>query len=398
MTIPLADRMERLGTETAFAVSLEAGQWAAKGNRVFPFHLGDLNLPTPKAVMDGAIAAMKDGKTGYCPTAGIPQLREALAETVGNSRGMSLTMENVAIQPGGKPAIAKFLLGTMNPGDKVLYPNPGFPIYESQIEFHGGTGVPYGFVEGAEGFELDMAAIGAGLAAGAKILIYNNYHNPTGASSPKAEMEALARLCVENDVTVLSDEAYFDVRYDVEPTSIAAEPGMAERTCILYTFSKRFAMTGWRCGAMIGPKDFISLVATMNVNDESCTNHFVQYGALAGLEASDEEPQQILATLKERRDLLVPALNAIDGVTCYRPDTTFYLFPNVTGALERKGFKDTDELRRAALRETGLSFCTRVHFGRRLPTETQHYIRLAYSGINAEDIKEAMDRLATFLK
>jgi aspartate/methionine/tyrosine aminotransferase len=398
MPIPLAARVSRLGTETAFAVSLEASQWAAKGNKVYPFHLGDLNLPTPKAVMDGAIEAMKSGKTGYCPTAGIPQLREALAEEIGRSHGMKLTADNVAIQPGGKPCIGKFLAGVMNPGDKVLYPNPGFPIYESQIEFQGGEGVPYGFVEGAKGFELDMEAIRKGFKAGTKILIYNNYHNPTGASSPKAEMEELAQLCVKNNVLVLSDEAYFDVRYDVEPMSIASLPGMAERTCILYTFSKKFAMTGWRCGAMLGPADFIKIVATMNVNDESCTNHFVQYGALAGLKAGDEEPLKMLAILKQRRDALVPALNAIPGIRCYCPDTTFYLFPNVTEALKRKGFKDTDELRKAALHETGLSFCTRVHFGRRLPTEKDHYIRLAYSGINLDQIQEAMDRFAKFLK
>ena len=379
-------------------MSLEAGQWAAKGHKVYPFHLGDINLPTPKAVCDGAIEAMKAGKTGYCPTAGIPPLREALAAEIGRSHGLKYTGDHVAIQPGGKPCIGKFLLGTMNVGDQVLYPNPGFPIYESQIEFHGGIGVPYGFVEGAKGFELDMEALRRGFAAGARILIYNNYHNPTGASSPRAEMAELARLCVEYDVRVLSDEAYFDVRYDVEPMSITSFPGMVERTCILYTFSKKFAMTGWRCGAMIGPVDFIKVVASMNVNDESCTNHFVQYAALAGLKAGNEEPDRILATLKERRDFLVPALNALPGIRCYCPDTTFYLFPNVTEALKRKGFKDTDELRKAALHETGLSFCTRQHFGRRLPTETEHYIRLAYSGINLDQIQEAMERFAKFLK
>lgn len=397
MTIPLADRMERLGTETAFAVSLEASQWAAKGNKVFPFHLGDINLPTPRSVQDGAVNAMKEGKTGYCPTAGIPQLREALAAQMSKTHGLALTMDNVAIQPGGKPAIAKFLLGTMNPGDKVLYPNPGFPIYESQIEFHGGTAVPYGFKEGAEGFELDMDAIAKGVADGARILIYNNMQNPTGASSSKDEMAALARLCIDNDILVLSDEAYFDIRYDVEPMSIASLPGMAERTCILYTFSKKFAMTGWRCGAMIGPAEFIALVAQMNVNDESCTNHFVQYGALAGLQAGDEEPQKILAILKERRDVLVPALNAIDGVRCFTPSTTFYLFPNVTGVMERKGYTDVEELRKACLHEVGVSFCARTHFGRRLSGETDHYIRLAYSGIDVADIREAMDGLSKFL-
>lgn len=397
MAIPLADRIKRLGTETAFAVSLEASQWAAKGHKVYPFHLGDINIPTPKSVMDGAVAAMKNGKTGYCPTAGIPELRQALAEEIGRSHGLKLAAENVAVQPGGKPCISKFLLGTMDPGDQVLYPNPGFPIYESQIEFHGGVAVPYGFREGEKGFELDMDAIRKGMAGGARILIYNNYQNPTGASSPRAEMEELAALCAKHDVRVLSDEAYFDIRYDVEPMSIAGLAGMFERTCILYTFSKKFAMTGWRCGAMLGPPDFIKHVATMNVNDESCTNHFVQYGALAGLKAGDEEPDQILATLKERRDVLVPALNAIPGIKCYCPDTTFYLFPNVTGALARKGFKNTDELRKAALQETGLSFCTRVHFGRRLATETEHYVRLAYSGIEVAQIEEAMDRFAKFL-
>ncbi len=397
MTIRLAERMSRLGTETAFAVSQEASQWAAKGNKVYPFHLGDMNIQTPQVVMDGAIRAMKEGKTGYCPNAGVPGLREALAEEIGRSHDLDLSAENVAIQPGGKPCIAKFILGTMNPGDKVLYPNPGFPIFESQIEFHGGEAVPYGFVEGKDGFELDMDAIRKGFADGAKLLIYNNYQNPTGASSSREEMEELARLCVENDVLVLSDEAYFDMRYDVEPMSIASFPGMAERTLILYTFSKKFAMTGWRVGAMIGPADFISLVSQMNVNDESCTNHFVQYGAVAGLKAGDEEPNKILAILKERRDVLVDALNAIDGIKCFRPSTTFYVFPNVTGAVEKKGFKDIEEFRRACLHETGCSFCARTHFGRPLPGETQQYIRLAYSGIDVDQIKEAMDRLGKFL-
>lgn len=397
MTIPVAERMSRLGTETAFAVSMEAGQLAAKGKKIYPFHLGDMNIITPSNVIEAAVKAINDGKTGYCPTAGIPALRQALAEDLSASRGMSLTADNIAIQPGGKPTIGKFIMVTMNPGDKVLYPNPGYPIYESQIDFHGGVGVPYGFLEGDEGFVLDMEAIRAGIAAGAKILIYNNYQNPTGASSPAEEMEELARLSVDNDLTVLSDEAYFDIRFGGRPTSIAGLPGMAERTVILYTFSKKFAMTGWRLGACVAPADFVEKVARINVNDESCSNHFIQYGALAGLQGDNTGPDAIVATLRQRRDVLVDALNRIDGIKCYRPEATFYLFPNVTGTMERKGIGDVEDLRKACLNETGVSFCTRRHFGRLLPEETNQYIRFAYSGIDVDQITEGMSKLTEFL-
>jgi len=289
MAIPIADRMSRIGTETAFAVSLEASQAAQKGMKIYPFHLGDMNIITPSNVMDAAIEAMKKGKTGYCPTAGIPDLREAVAKDVGEQRKLKLTADNVSIQPGGKPTIGKFIMTAMNPGDKVLYPNPGYPIYESQIEFHGGVGLPYGYKEAGDGFILDMETIRKGVQAGAKILIYNNYQNPTGASSPREEMEELAFLAVQNDLFVLSDEAYFEIRYSGTPTSIASLPGMAERTVILYTFSKKFAMTGWRLGAAVGPAKFIEYISKINVNDESCSNHFIQYGALAGSRAATKD-------------------------------------------------------------------------------------------------------------
>jgi aspartate/methionine/tyrosine aminotransferase len=389
--------MKRLGTETAFAVSLEAAQWAAKGNKVYPFHLGDMNIITPSNVIEAAVKAMKDGKTGYCPTAGIPPLRDALAAEISKSHGLSLTADNVAIQPGGKPTIGKFIMVAMNPGDKVLYPNPGYPIYESQIEFHGGVGVPYGFKEAGDRFNLDMDAIGKGIQNGARILIYNNYQNPTGASSTRQEIEELARLAVKNNMTVLSDEAYFDMRFSGEPMSIASQPGMAERTVILYTFSKKFAMTGWRLGACVGPADFVAMVAKINVNDESCSNHFIQYGALAGLQGDMTEANAIVEVLRRRRDLLVDALNRIEGVACYRPEATFYLWPNVTGVMKRKGVADVEEFRKLCLHQTGVSFCTRRHFGRPLPGETQQYIRFAYSGINADQIEEAMAKLSAFL-
>jgi aspartate/methionine/tyrosine aminotransferase len=386
----IANRIQRLGTETAFAVSAEAAAWAAEGHRVFPFHLGDLNLPTPSTVVEGAKKALAEGKTGYCPNAGIPQLREAVAADISASHGTEYAMENVAVQPGGKPTIAKFLNAVMNRGDEVLYPNPGYPIYESQIEYLGGTAVPYGYVEVEDNFDLDFDAIEGGITDKTTILILNDLQNPNGAELSPEQRKRLAELVLKHDLMVLCDEAYFDMRYGGKSTSFVEEPGIAERSVILYTFSKKFAMTGWRLGASIGPKDVIDVIAKLNVNDESCSNHFVQYGGVAGLTGDQTEVKAILTTLKERRDALVDGLNAIDGVKCQRPNATFYLFPNVTPVMERKGMTDYDEFRRAALHATGLSFCTRLHFGRALPGETQRYIRFAYSGIDVADIRESM--------
>ncbi|MEJ2100400.1 MAG: aminotransferase class I/II-fold pyridoxal phosphate-dependent enzyme [Desulfobacterales bacterium] len=394
----IAKRIKRLGTETAFAVSAEAAAFAAKGNKVYPFHLGDMNILTPVNVMEAAIKAMKDGKTGYCPNAGIPQLREILAADVGASRNIQYSMENVAIQPGGKPAIGKFILALMDPGDEVLYPNPGYPIYESQIEFHGGKAVPYSYVEGKDNFDIDIATMGKSITPKTKLLILNDLQNPTGAECSVEELEKLAEIVREHDLYVLCDEAYFDIRYEGKSTSFASLAGMAERCVILYTFSKKFAMTGWRLGAAIGPKQVIDAIAKLNVNDESCPNHFIQYGAIEGLTGDQTEARQILKILKERRDSAVDILNSIEGIHCFRPNATFYLFPNVTGAMQKKGLTDYDEFRRRVLQETGVSFCTRLHFGRPLPGEKNFYIRLAYSGIDVAEIKEGLKKFKTFIE
>ena len=394
----IAKRIKRLGTETAFAVSAEAAAFAAKGNKVYPFHLGDMNILTPVNVMEAAIKAMKDGKTGYCPNAGIPQLREILAADVGASRGIQYSMENVAIQPGGKPTIGKFILALMDPGDEVLYPNPGYPIYESQIEFQGGKAIPYSYVEGKDNFDIDIKRIEKRITPKTKLLILNDLQNPTGAECSFEELEKLAEIVRKHDLYVLCDEAYFDIRYEGKSTSLASLPGMAERCVILYTFSKKFAMTGWRLGAAIGPKQIIEAIAKLNVNDESCPNHFIQYGAIEGLTGDQTEARQILQILKERRDCAVDILNSIEGIHCFRPNATFYLFPNVTGAMQRKGLTDYDGFRRSVLQKTGVSFCTRLHFGRPLPGEKNFYIRLAYSGIDVAEIKEGLKKFKAFIE
>src|SRR5665647_918758 len=250
----IADRVRRLGTETAFAVSAEAAEWASRGHKVYPFHLGDLDLPTPA---------------------------------------------NIVVAPGGKPVIGKFVLALMNPGDGALYPNPGYPIYESQIEFNGGVALPYGYVEGAENFELDFEALEARVSPRTRILIFNNLQNPTGAESSPAELERVAEFALRHDLAVLCDEAYWDIRYSGQSRSLASLPGMAERSLILYTFSKKFAMTGWRLGAAVGPAPIVDVIAKLNVNDESCSNHFIQYGALEGLSGDQSGPREIVRILRE---------------------------------------------------------------------------------------------------
>lgn len=394
----IAERISRLGTETAFAVSAEAAAFAAKGNKVYPFHIGDMNIITPANVIEASFKAIKDGKTGYCPNYGIPKLREVLAADVSASHGISYTMENVAVQPGGKPTINKFFLALMNPGDEVLYPNPGYPIYESQIEFHGGKAVPYGYMEGKENFVLDLDAIEAKITPRTRILVLNDLQNPTGAECSTEEFEKLAELVLKHDLYVLCDEAYFDIRYEGKSSSFAALPDMAERCVILYTFSKKFAMTGWRLGAAIGPKEIIDIIAKLNVNDESCANHFIQYGAIEGLTGDQTEAKQILTTLKERRDVTVDILNSVEGVRCFRPNATFYLFPNITEAMKKKDLTDYDSFRIALLHETGVSVCTRLHFGRALEGEKDLYIRLAYSGIDTSEIREGLAKFKAFIE
>ena len=395
LTMRLAARLDDLGTETAFAVSLAAADFAAQGNRVYPFHLGDMNLPTPANIVEAMNAAIADGKTGYCPAAGIPTLREALAANIGGDRGLDLSPANIVVQPGGKPVISKFIQTTMNPGDGVLYPNPGYPIYESQIEYFGGRALPYRYHETESGFGIDLEQLRR-LAPEATVLIYNDLQNPLGCESSPDEMAEIARIAIEHDLTVLSDEAYFEMRYSGTSTSIASLPGMAERTVILYTFSKKFAMTGWRLGCAVAPEPLAQQIAKINTNDESCTTHFVQE---AGVEALRDPSgaAALLAELQRRRDAAVWALADVPGVSCATPEATFYLFPNVTEACERLGFDDASQFATEALHRTGVSFCTRHHFGTRQPDETEHYIRLAYSGIDVDDITEGIGKLAAWV-
>ena len=281
-------------------------------------------------------------------------------------------MENVAIQPG----------------DEVLYPSPGYPIYESQIEFHGGKALPYGYLEGGDNFRMDFESIERQITPRTRLLVFNDLQNPTGAECSAGERERIAELVLSHDLYVLCDEAYFDIRYSGTRVSLASLPGMAERCVILYSFSKKFAMTGWRLGAAIGPRQIIEVIAKLNVNNESCANHFIRYGVLAGLGGDQRGPRRILEILRERRDAAVGILNSIWGVRCFSP--------NATGAMRKRGTTDYNAFRRTMLEETGVSFCTRLHFGRPLPGEREFYVRFAYSGIETPMIREGLGRARVY--
>ena len=393
-----AKQITNLGTETAFAVSAQAKDWASKGHKVYPFHLGDLNFKTPSNIIEATMRAIQEGKTGYCPSEGILPLREALAHDVGSRRGVIYGPDNVAIQPGGKPTIGKFIAAIMNPGDEVLYPNPGYPIYESQIEYQGGRALPYDYIKTENGFDINIQKIKDSISNKTVALIYNNYQNPISAESSKEEMEEIAKIAIENNLWVLADDAYYEIKYDGKSRSIVEIPGMRDRTVILYTFSKKYAMTGWRVGGSIGPEKIIKIISKLNVNAESCTTHFIQDAMVEALNGDQSGPNEILRRLKKRRDVAVSGLNAIDGIEISTPESTFYLFPKVNEILERKGFESVENLQLGALKNANVSFCTRDHFGRPQQDEVDYYIRFAYSGISAEDIEEGLKKLKTYFE
>ena len=393
-----AKQITNLGTETAFAVSAQAKDWASKGHKVYPFHLGDLNFKTPSNIIEATMRAIQEGKTGYCPSEGILPLREALAHDVGSRRGVIYGPDNVAIQPGGKPTIGKFIAAIMNPGDEVLYPNPGYPIYESQIEYQGGRALPYDYIKTENGFDINIQKIKDSISNKTVALIYNNYQNPISAESSKEEMEEIAKIAIENNLWVLADDAYYEIQYDGKSRSIVEIPGMRDRTVILYTFSKKYAMTGWRVGGSIGPEKIIKIISKLNVNAESCTTHFIQDAMVEALNGDQSGPNEILRRLKKRRDVAVSGLNAIDGIEISTPESTFYLFPKVNEILKRKGFESVEKLQLGALKNANVSFCTRDHFGRPQQDEVDYYIRFAYSGISAEDIEEGLKKLKTYFE
>lgn len=330
-----AARLDTLGTEQAYVVLAAAKRLEAAGHHVVHLEIGEPDMPTPPHVVEAGVRALRDGLTRYALAAGVPELRDAIASSLAQ-RGVRATAENVVVTPGAKPILFCTALALIEPGDDVLCPDPGFPIYESVVRFAGGRPVYYPLDE-SRGFAPDVAAIAERITPRTRVVILNLPHNPTGGVATPSDLEALAALVQRHDLWVITDEVYGRIRYDGQWDSIAALPGMSERTVIVDGFSKAYSMTGWRLGYGVMPAWLTEPMTTLLINNVSCTATFVQYAGLAALTGPQDAVTGMVMGLKAKRDLVVRGLNALDGVRCASPAGAFYCFPDIGAVLDRTG-------------------------------------------------------------
>jgi aspartate aminotransferase len=381
-----AQRMERLGTETAFEVLARAKALEAQGREMLHFEIGEPDFDTPWHIKEAAIQALRDGYTHYGPTPGLPVLREAIAEAVATSRGIAVAPEEVIVTPGAKPIMFFTLLAYAQAGDEVIYPNPSFPIYESMIRFVGAQPVPIPLLE-SNGFSFDMERFEASLTARTKLIILNSPGNPTGGLIPAADLQRIAEVAAARGIVVLSDEIYSGMQYAGTPVSIAAMPGMRARTIVLDGFSKFYAMTGWRLGYGVAPRPIIDQFTKLMANSASCTASFVQMAGVAALRGPQEPSQQMVAEFRRRRDLIVQGLNAIRGLRCAMPQGAFYAFPNMR-ALHRSSAEVASRL----LEEAGIACLAGTAFG----DYGEGYLRFSYAS-SEENIRKMLRHLEPFV-
>ncbi|MBX3070525.1 MAG: pyridoxal phosphate-dependent aminotransferase [Thermomicrobiales bacterium] len=379
----LATRMSRLGTETAFEVLVRARALEAQGRDVVHLEVGEPDFDTPANIIEAGANALRTGWTHYGPAAGLPDLREAIASYLNSSRGTAYDASNIVVTPGGKPIMFFVIMALLEAGDEAIYPNPGFPIYESMINFVGAKAIPSPILESKD-FALDVDQLPSLITPKTKLLIINSPANPTGGVLNRQEIARIAELAVEHDLTVLADEIYSEILYEGEHVSIATMPGMAERTIILDGFSKTYAMTGWRLGYGAMPAEFAQVIANLMVNSNSCTSMAVQRAGLEALTGPQDEVKAMVEAFRRRRDLIVDGLNAIDGISCLRPKGAFYVFPNITGVgMKSKPFADL------LLNDFGVAGLSGTAFGQ----YGEGYLRLSYAN-SEENLKKALERIA----
>jgi len=365
----LAERMSRLGTETAFEVLAKARALEAQGREIVHLEIGEPDFDTPKHIIEAACQALHSGYTHYTPSAGIPELRQAIADEISRTRDIPVEMDNVVVTPGAKPIMFYVILALAEPGDEVIYPNPGFPIYESMINFTGAKAVPIPLRE-EYGFAFDLDEFRKLVTDKTRLIVINSPHNPTGGILPKETLAEIARIAIERDIMVLADEIYDSIMYEGEFHSITAVPGMQERTVILNGFSKTYAMTGWRLGYGVMPKDFAVHITRLMTNSNSCTNAATQMAGIAALKGPQDDVLRMVAAFQERRDVIVAGLNEIPGVSCIMPKGAFYAFPNIT-ATGMKSRALADYL----LNEAGVATLSGTSFG----AYGEGYLRLSYA-------------------
>ncbi len=378
-----ASSMARLGTETAFEVLVRAKELEAQGKDVIHLEIGEPDFDTPVNIKEAAKAALDEGYTHYGPSAGLPVLRQAIVEKITRTRGVEVGPDNVVVTPGGKPIIFFSLLACVNPGDEVIYPNPGFPIYESVINWMGARAVPLPIREEND-FSVDVDDLAALITPKTTFMILNSPGNPTGGLITRDQMARIAELVAEHNITVLADEIYSRIIYEGEHVSLLSFPGMKERMILLDGFSKTYAMTGWRVGYGVMPEELAFWVARLMTNSNSCTNTFVQMACVEALKGSQAEARSMVAEFRRRRDVIVEGLNAIEGITCRQPRGAFYVLPNVR-ALPRS----SKELEEYFLEEYGVATLSGTSFG----AYGEGYLRLSYAN-SLENIREALERIA----
>ncbi len=387
----LAKRMSRIGTENAFVVLAEVTKLKEQGKDIINFGVGEPDFDTPANIKKAGINAIENNFTHYSPPAGVPDFRRAVAKYISNSRGIDIDMDNVIIGPGTKPIIFYALSALIENGDEVIYPNPGYPIYESLINYVGGTAVPLPLIEEKE-FSFDIADLKKAVNSRTKMIILNSPQNPTGGILSEQDLKSIAQLATENDLWVMSDEIYSRIIYEGEFKSIASIKGMMERTILIDGFSKIYAMTGWRLGYGIMTKELIKQMINLNTNIVTCTATFTQYAGIEGYEGSQEETYKMVEEFRARRDLIVDGLNNIRGFSCLLPKGAFYVYPNVTEACKALGLKDSKEIQQYILHQAGVAVLPRTSFGSRNMNEKQEYIRLSYA-TSRENIKEGLKRI-----
>lgn len=383
VNIRLADGMNRIGTETAFAVLARARQLESQGKHVVHMQIGEPDFDTPAHITAAGVDALQSGWTHYGPAQGDPELREAIVDYIGRARGATYGADQVLVTPGGKPVMFFAMLALLQAGDEAIYPDPGFPIYRSMIEFTGAKAVPAVLREENE-FRLDIDELRSLVNERTRLLIINSPGNPCGNTFTREDVEAIAAIAEENNLVVLADEIYGELLYGGEHVSIASLPGMNERTILLDGFSKTFAMTGWRLGYGLIPSQLVEPITTLMVNSASCTNVATQRAGIAALTGPWSEVERFREAFHRRRDLLVSGLNEIPGISCLQPGGAFYAFPNISSF-----GMSSDEFASRLLDEHGVAAVSGTSFG----DAGEGYIRLSYA-TSERNIEDALGRIA----
>ncbi len=378
--------MERLGTETAFEILAKAKGLEAQGRDIVHLEIGEPDFDTPAHIREAAKDALNDGFTHYVPSPGLPDVRECIAAHQSERQGYDVDPDSVVITPGAKPIMFFTIMALVEPGDEVVYPNPGFPIYESMIEYMGGTKVPMRLLE-ENGFNADIETLRATVTDKTKLIVLNSPNNPCGSVIPKDELQEIAKIANEVDAVVLADEVYKDFYYEGSHESISQFPGMRDRTIILDGLSKSYAMTGWRLGYGVFPEFLVEPISRLVTNSVSCTSAFSQKAVIAALTGPQDSVTEMMDEFRARRTLLIDGLNAIKGISSVTPKGAFYAFPNI-----RATGMSSSEFADRMLNEAGVALLSGTSFGE----FGEGYIRLSFAN-SQENLKRALDRIEGFL-